>query len=365
MEDFLKKLFETDNKLSLLLLEAKDLSDEYEEKELSSYIDKEINGYKVEDGLPDYRKIAGQIVGDIQDVYGNLTHKESPIDFSVLSEKVRFNLDILHIPDGISFIEASLDGITGKTALKPIPNQVVKMLNETFHLNNPQLHLVGAYHKVPVPTLKYILVKVRQDLIQSFQKLNKKLQKSESQNTVEKPIESSKMQLQQRKIFVSYAWEDEEHNSKVISFVDFLRNEGFDASMDRKKSQEETSVNFNQMMIDGIQNSDKVIVVLSRKFKEKAEKFEGGVWQEFSIAIEEMKQKKNKYIYVFFGKEKREEVTPTAILGVDILDLKNDQDENNFNTLFAKIKEENTISFSEVSQQVKEVQKIIIKPFKL
>jgi len=365
MEDFLKKLFDTNIKLSLLLLEAKDLADEYEEQELSNYIDKEINGYKVEDGLPDYRKIAGQIVGDIQDVYGNLTHKEFPIDFSVLSEKVGFDLDIAHMPDGISFVEASLEGITGKTAIKPMPNQMVKMLDETFHLNNRDLHLTGAYHRVPVPTLKYILVKVRQNLIQSFQKLNKQIQKLESQISVEKPIESSKKHVQQRKVFVSYAWEDEEHNSKVISFVDFLRNRGFDASMDRKKSQEETSVNFNQMILDGIQNSDKVIVVLSKRYKEKADKFEGGVWQEFSIVIEEMKQKKNKYIFVYFGKEEREHVAPTAILGLEVLNLKKDQDENNFNDLFAKIKEENTINFSEVREQVIEVQTAKIKPFKL
>ncbi len=43
MEEFLKKLFNSDNKLSLLLLEAKDLADQNDDKELSSYIDKEIN----------------------------------------------------------------------------------------------------------------------------------------------------------------------------------------------------------------------------------------------------------------------------------------------------------------------------------
>ena len=167
------------------------------------------------------------------------------------------------------------------------------------------------------------------------------------------------------KVFVSYAWEDEEHNSKIISFVDFLRKKGFDASMDKKDSQKESAVNFNKLMVNGIQNSDKVIVVLSKNYKLKADGFEGGVWQELNMIIEDMKNSKNKYIFVHFGKNQRIEVTPTVIAGIDILDLKKDQDENNFNLLFAKIKEENIIEFSEVSKEEVLIKKIEIKPFKL
>lgn len=365
MEDFLKKLFNTENKLSLLLLEAKYLADQYDDTELSGYIDKEINGYKSDDGIPDYRKIRAQIVGDIQDVYGNLTHKEHPIDFSPLSEKLGFNLDDAYIPDGISFVETSLSGITGKTAIKPIPKPLVKMLDETFHYNNRHLRLVAAYHKIPTPSLEYIPIIVRQRLIQSFQTLHKKVLKEKNKILESKSPEESNSKPNQRKVFISYAWDNEEHNSKVISFVNFLREQGFDASMDRKKSQDETAINFNQLMIDGIQNSDKVIIVLSKKYKEKADKFEGGVWQELSLIVEELKQKKNKYIFVYFGNNDRAEITPTAILGIDILDLKKDQDENQFNSLFAKIKEENIIEFIEVSEKEIDVKKVEIKPFKL
>ena len=66
-----------------------------------------------------------------------------------------------------------------------------------------------------------------------------------------------------------------------------------------------------------------------------------------------------------FGKNQRIEVTPTVIAGIDILDLKKDQDENNFNLLFAKIKEENIIEFSEVSKEEVLIKKTEIKPFKL
>lgn len=134
--------------------------------------------------------------------------------------------------------------------------------------------------------------------------------------------------------------------------------------MDRKNSQQETAINFNKLMVDGIQNSDKVIVVLSKKYKEKADKFEGGVWQELNMIIEDMKQKKNKYIFTYFGYDDREVITPTVIAGLDILNLKKDQD-NKFNSLFAKIKEENIIEFSDVNEKEIEITKIEIKPFEL
>lgn len=363
IDTFLKKLYNTNNKLSLLLLEAKSIADKYNAIELSSYINKEINGYKIEEGLPDYRKIRGQIVVDIKSIYGDLTHKEHPFDFSALSEKIGFDLDDAYIPDGISFVETSLSGLSGQTAIKPIPKQLVKMLDESFHYNNKHHHLTAAYHKIPTPTLEYIPIKVRQNLIQEFQSLNKKNPIKDDMVGIDaSTIENDS---KQKKVFISYAWEDEEHNSKIISFVEFLRLNGFDASMDKKESQGESAINFNKLMINGIQNSYKVIVVLSKKYKEKADKFEGGVWQELSMIIEDMKSKTNKYVFVHFGNEKRNEITPTPLSGIDILDLKKDQDENEFNALFAKLKEENVIEFSDVSEKEIVIKKVEIKPFKL
>src|SRR5690606_20093546 len=111
---------------------------------------------------------------------------------------------------------------------KPISKQLVKMLDESFHYNNTHLHLIAAYHKIPTPTLEYIPIKVRQNLIQEFQSLNKKNPiKDDIVGIDASTIENDS---KQKKVFISYAWEDEEHNSKIISFVEFLRNNGFDAS---------------------------------------------------------------------------------------------------------------------------------------
>lgn len=343
----------------MLLLEAKSIAEEYEDKGLIDFLNNEIHGYKAEDAIPEYRKIRSQIVADITDVYGQEQYKEKVVDFSLLSEKVGFDLEISYSPDGISFLENAIKALTKSTAIKPIPKQLVKMLDETFHFNNPQLHITSASHKIPTASLKYILEKVRQDLIISFQKLSKIDKKKDF------AIESSQEPKLSKTVFVTYAWENEFFNSKIISFVNFLRERGFDASMDRKKSQEENSLNLNKMMVEGIQNSDKVILVLTETYRQKADTFEGGVGMEYQLILEDIKKNKNKYILVSFGDTSIETITPTGLKGRFVLDLKKDQDENQFNELFAKIKEENILEFADVNAQEISVTKTIVEPFKL
>ncbi|PIF29692.1 SEFIR domain-containing protein [Flavobacterium sp. 9] len=363
MEDFLKKLYNTENTLSLLLLEAKVIAEQKEDKELLSYIEKEIEGYKIEDGIPEYRKVKAEIVCDIKDIYGQLVFREKTIDFKPLSDRIGFDLEVAYLPDGISFLETTLKNLTQNTSIKPIPKELVKMLDKTFHHNNKSLHLDAAYHKLPTATIEYVLVKVRQDLIQAFQKLNRKT--DTSVETILLENEDSLIKTPVKSVFVTYAWNDDAFNSLVISFVDFLRQNNFDASMDRMKSQGETAINFNQMMVEGISNNDKIIIILSEQYKKRADKFEGGVGTEFKIILEDMKKNKNKYIFASFGTSKRETIAPLAIAGIDILDLKDDQDNHSFNNLFSKLKEENILQFSDISTTEVEIKKVEIKPFKL
>ncbi|WP_100074715.1 leucine-rich repeat domain-containing protein [Chryseobacterium camelliae] len=196
----------------------------------------------------------------------------------------------------------------------------------------------------------------------SMKKLNALIANSKS--TENKILMKNKIR-EIKKVFITYAWSDEEFNTKILSFVDFLRKKGFDATLDRKKSQESVAINFNKMMIDGIVNSDKVIVVLNKKYKERTEKFLGGVDTEFQIIFEDKKANPNKYIFVSFGDENVKDILPLAIGGTEILNLKKDQDDNNFNVLFSKIKEEQIIKFSNVHDKEVEVSRVDIEPFKL
>lgn len=358
MEKLLQKFLSEDNKLSLLLLELKPFAEDSNDEALIEFVNNESNGYSTTQNIPEYRKIQSQIIGTIQDSYGQIVFQGKSLDFSVLSEHIGFDLNVVPIPDGIGFLEDALKQLTSQFSARPIPQQLVKMLNDTFKHNNPNLKLVSASHDMPTASLQFILTKVRQDCIIGLQKLIRQNNSDQIQNVEDEKINA-------KTIFVTYAWDDNSHNDKVISFVDFLRKKGYDASMDRKFSQEETSINFNKMMVEGIQNSDKVIIILNPKYKEKADKFDGGVGIEIQIILEEIKSNPNKFIFASFGVNQFSEIVPTSLSGREILDLKKDQDETDFNILFAKIESKNILQFSDVSKETNEIKTVEIKPFKL
>lgn len=358
MNELINKLIKGEGKLSLLLIEAKEYAEQAGDKNFIEFINCEIDGY-VDTSLPAYREMNSEIVGTIQDSFGRVTHKEYPLDFSVLSKDLGVDISKTNIPDAIAFIESNIEHLKSQTALKPMPIQMVKMLDEIFNYNNPGLHLISASFKFGRASIEYILSKVRQELILGLKRIQPK------EDAEIKSIVSLGNNNSNKKVFVTYAWENEEHNDTVISFVNFLREKGYDATIDRKKSQEETAINFNQMMVDGIRNADKVIVILSPKYKERADHTKGGVGFEFSIILEQLKGTNNKFIFVSFGKSDYKEITPIAIGGREILDLKKEQDEYDFNNLFAKLENKNTIVFSEVNIEKVEVKQKIIKPFKL
>jgi len=79
-----------------------------------------------------------------------------------------------------------------------------------------------------------------------------------------------------KEIFITYRWKGKEHINQVLSFVNYLREEGYQAEVDQMLSQKQTSIDFMKMMHKGINDYQKVIIVLSKGYKERADKFEGG-----------------------------------------------------------------------------------------
>lgn len=158
-------------------------------------------------------------------------------------------------------------------------------------------------------------------------------------------------------VFVTYAWGGKKHNTKVIAFTNFLRQNGFDAELDRRYSEEATAIDWGKMMHTNIQNSDKVIVVLSESYKKKAESFEGGVGKEYQYIINSIDKLKDKYILVSFQKITKKTpdlIAPLEFAKRDIVDLAKDEFQK-FTSLFSKLLSKGTIPFDEVSNTQPEI----------
>lgn len=146
-------------------------------------------------------------------------------------------------------------------------------------------------------------------------------------------------------VFVTYAWGTDRHNNKVLSLCDLLRQKGFHASIDKKMSQEENSINFVEMMHKAIVQYSKVIIVLSERYKNKAEGFKGGVGEEYRLILSDINKNRNKYILVSF-EGISDNIVPLGFRDREILDL---SVKAKMNTLFAKLQDLASINFSDVS----------------
>lgn len=113
-------------------------------------------------------------------------------------------------------------------------------------------------------------------------------------------------------VAISYAWIDDAYKERVIGFVNYLRENGYDAVMDELLKQRETAIDFNEMMAKMIPNAQKVIVFLSPKYKERADGFVGGVGLEYRILLNEISRVPDKYIFVTF--ENLSDIQPNDLL---------------------------------------------------
>ena len=163
-------------------------------------------------------------------------------------------------------------------------------------------------------------------------------------------------------VFVSYAFESEEHKERVESFVDMLLQMGFDAKMDSMLKREYPDI--DQMMVYGL-NCEKIIIVLSPEYKRRADNSIGGVWKEFKVIADDLETNPLKYIFVSFdaySEEMKQQISPKRIGNRWIVDLEKGK-KDNYNELISFIKEEKEYPFSKINKTTVSVTPKKIKPF--
>ncbi|MDR0919935.1 MAG: TIR domain-containing protein [Oscillospiraceae bacterium] len=139
------------------------------------------------------------------------------------------------------------------------------------------------------------------------------------------------------RIFISYAYDNDEHIKRVMSFTNMLRHMGFDAIMDQMLMNKHHR-DLEAMMDDGL-SCDKVIIVLSEAYKTNAEKHTGGVWREYRRILSDMEEHGGKYIFVSFDsftEYTRRKILPNSISNSFIIDLAKDK-ENKYSSLISCI----------------------------
>jgi hypothetical protein len=123
---------------------------------------------------------------------------------------------------------------------------------------NSILEIIRPYDKERVEVIEFLLYnKKAQDL------------KKEDLSDV-KPI-----------VFISYSWDDEEHKKWVLDLANSLISDQVDVRIDRQLLRAGTSLQYT--IEQSIAKADKILVIFTPNYKEKANQRKGGVGYEYSI----------------------------------------------------------------------------------
>lgn len=138
------------------------------------------------------------------------------------------------------------------------------------------------------------------------------------------------------KVFISYAWESEEHRAWVKALADRLLADGVEAIVDQYDL--ELGDRLPQFMEQSVRSSDYVLIVCTPAYKQKADARIGGVGYEGHIISGELFSGHNERKFIPVIKEGGvEESLPTFLKGKLAVDLGDGVESRGYNDLLATL----------------------------
>ena len=241
------------------------------------WICNELDHYESADSLPEYRVINCSVKAVLSGYYAGARIVEvdtSPID-RIMRERGQPSAspNKMLVRQGIESIESSLDKIGSDVQLPLLQEQVDVLLK--YYTVSPGWKVERMFQECSGEYIRVIIPAVRNRLISIFQ--DEILKNSRVENKQDPSIE-------RKRIFISYGWDDEQHCKWVRSLADRL-SEFFDVRIDE---QTPYGTDLNTFMEQMISTSDRVLLILTPKYKEKADARMNGVGYESVLISSEL-----------------------------------------------------------------------------
>lgn len=130
MERILDELLDTDKSLLSPMMKLYYFAKETQNGILTNYLNKEINGYNVDDNIPDYRKTAGQLFISLQ--IGSYTDNiyEREVPRSSFNQEMQRLLTEIQLYEGVAVLERMANNNEGEPFIyKGLPMEALKIIS--------------------------------------------------------------------------------------------------------------------------------------------------------------------------------------------------------------------------------------------
>ena len=151
-------------------------------------------------------------------------------------------------------------------------------------------------------------------------------------------VKMNKIEKNKINVFISYSWDSKEHQQWVLSIADLINEKGGNPIVDRIHLK--YGGHIKTFMLKSILRADVVLIILTPKYKKKADHLEGGAGYEYNIINDELFKiitENDKYIPVI--REGNFESSVTSFLqGFNCVDLReSNQYNDNLKELLSQI----------------------------
>ncbi len=261
VNEILDKLIGGQIKLSQALLYTKVMMMDSTSSAQVAWVRNECDGYESQLEVPKYRKIPCMLYSRNSVAY--VGEHTKPVDAyeldRIYQKESGLSLYNMYVTEGIesleNFLNSSNDGMVSMT----LPDHLNKAFRESY--TNPSVAILQVYQQAPISYITGILTSVKNELINLLLLLTKE-EKSRNKSEEKGAIENGAY----KSVFVSYSYDNHNHELWVKHFVDVLKAHGVKVAFDKDLPYGSDIPSF---IVKGISESDVVLVVGTPKYLEK------------------------------------------------------------------------------------------------
>lgn len=276
-EELLQKIIMREISLAQGLMLIKVMFKDSISEESYRWICNELEHYDDPKHLPEYRII--DCVLKVQVCSYFFDSKIEDLDTSVINRQLK-KTDLPYASPNKMLVRQSIDSIedsintVGETVQMVLPVELTNMVMQ-YYSYPTDYRIEKVFQETRVEHIKNIISCVRNRLLSIIEKEILPAY----QNNV-----STKKRSDKKKVFISYGWDDDNHCEWVKSLAERL-SKYFEVSIDIKNP---LGTDLNTFMEQTIKNSDRVLIILTPKYKEKADFRQNGVGYESVLVSSEL-----------------------------------------------------------------------------
>lgn len=163
VEELRNDIVNPNNKLSDALRKAKILASILKDKEFKKWIDNELNGYKNENELPEYRVLSTQNFGTFSGSFGSGA-KNVGVPIWKMPDDFQKQWSVSKFTNGIRELESLAEEGQQKSLIRKWPAEAVALWNMKYE-EDSDYNLVGAYSEISKSAIEAIIDTTRNKLL--------------------------------------------------------------------------------------------------------------------------------------------------------------------------------------------------------